>query len=104
MRKRNLHIIALLLILAFTQKLGLRVLLHNKYHAAIKLDNTGGTASYYQVQCDCIDEALMPFSKAADVLVPQPEKGYVALHVSFRISLSSAIKIYRSLRAPPSIA
>jgi hypothetical protein len=104
MRKRNLHIIALLLILAFTQKLGLRVLLHNKYHAAIKLDNTGSTASYYQVQCDCIDEALTPFYKAPDVLVPQPEKSYLVLQGTVRISLSSAIKIYRSLRAPPSIA
>jgi len=101
MRKHNLQIIALLLLLVFTQKLGLRVLLHNKFHSAVKSADSGSTASYYQVQCDCLDEALMPLAKAEPCLIPMPAEGYLETYTSYNLSLFSALKIYRSLRAPP---
>jgi hypothetical protein len=103
MRKCNLSIIALLLLLAFTQKLGLRLLLHNKYHSAAKQTNGDGTAAYYQVQCDCLDEALMPLSKAETVDLPAPLENHIILHSNYGTRLSSAVKIFHALRGPPEL-
>jgi hypothetical protein len=102
MRNGNLRIIALLLLLAFTQKLGLRVLLHNKYHAAAIHENTGHTtANNFQIQCDCLDEALAPLTRAEAVALNVPETPHTALQANYKAPVASVIKIFRSLRAPP---
>jgi len=101
MRRRRLQIIAFVLLLAFTQKLGLRVMLHNRYHAAAQQNTTGNAASYLKIQCDCLDEALAPLDNAILTELPALAQKPIPLHNNFSIHLSSTLKIYRSLRAPP---
>ena len=104
MRTCKIPIIATLLLLAFAHKLGVLVLVHNKFHASVQTGDSGNTAGYYQVKCDCLEEALAPLSKPECHTMPLPEKGNVAHTVTADISFFSAVKIYRSLRAPPTVA
>jgi hypothetical protein len=101
MRKRRLQIIAFVLLLAFIQKLGLRVVLHNRYHAAAQQNTTNNAVSYFQVQCDCLDEATLPLDNPVLAEISVPTSTPILLHCDYSVHLSSAIKIYRSLRAPP---
>jgi hypothetical protein len=101
MQKRRLQIIAFVLLLAFTQKLGLRVMLHNRLHAAAQQNNQNNSASYFQVQCDCLDEALVPLDNPILSELPAPVTELIPLHNNYSVHLLSAIKIFRSLRGPP---
>jgi hypothetical protein len=103
MHKSNLRIIAFLLLLAFVQRLGMQVLLHNKYHAPAVQNHSASAAGYYQVQCDCLDDALVPLSRAETVQLPQPAEGFAVSHGIYSVCLSSAVKIFSSLRGPPAL-
>ncbi len=101
MRTCKIPVIATLLLFAFTQKLGILVLMHNKFHAAAQINKKENSASYYQVKCECLDEALAPISKPDSFELPLPDKNHIERLVTTNISFPSALKIYRSLRAPP---
>lgn len=103
-RTCKIPLIALLLLLAFSQKLGVVVLMHSKFHTSAQPSNTGNTTGYYQIQCDCLDEALAPLAKPDGFVLALPEKRYFEPTTTPFISFPSPLKIYHSLRAPPAVA
>ena len=102
MRKFNLRITSVVLLLVLTQSMGLRLMLHNTFH-----QNTNSHASAksspvnLQMYCDCVDEALMPSIEANAVELVAPEKEFIALEKNYEVFLSSATRIFHSLRGPP---
>jgi len=104
MRTCKIPVIALLLLLAFAQKLGMLVIMHSKFHTSAQQNYTANTTGYYQIQCDCLDEALAPLAKPESFVLPLPAKSYVERTFTTSISYPSALKIFHSLRAPPTVA
>jgi hypothetical protein len=97
----KLRILAILLLLVFIQRPVVQVLLHNKHHSQGKQAIKGNGATCYQVRCDCLDEALVPLNYSECFELHAPSGNYNVLHTSYRVHLSFAAKLYRSLRAPP---
>ncbi len=102
MRKFNLRITAVFLLLVLSQNLGLRLVLHNKFHKAIAYAASSKTTNGdVQMHCDCLDEALMPLAEANTVELAVPEKELVIAEKTYLVFLTSTSKIFHSLRAPP---
>lgn len=99
MHKLRLHITAVFLLLVFTHSMGVRIMLHNKYHHIAVSHNNA--ASALQISCDCLDEALTPGNQPPAITIAVPEAAYTVLRQQYRVSLSSYQKIFHSLRAPP---
>jgi len=102
MRKLNIRLISFLLILAFSQKLGLRLWVHQVLHEAQagKSDSAPG-ANSFQVTCDCMDDALMPLAETGIYEVNPPVTTYRVVNPAFSLSFSSAVKLFCSLKGPP---
>ncbi len=105
MKRLKKKIAAVLLIIAFTQKLGLGLFIHAWFH-----ENTFGLTNdlknpgthLQQVRCTCIEDAMIPFAgSTASIIIHSPVKYFFNYCNSFRVSFSSAKKIYYSLRGPP---
>ncbi len=103
MRKFNLRITAVFLLLVFTQSMGLRLMLHNKFHQPQHHSFPTPSPQSVQIVCDCLDEALMPSMQAPAVEVTVPEKEYTVTRQEQKVLLPSFSKIFRSLRAPPAV-
>jgi len=106
MHKFNVRIIAVLLLLVFTQGMGLRLVLHNALHTGTVKQTTTTTstaATNIQLACDCLDEALTPALHEQPVELQVPEKAFAVITQQHRVFLPRFAKIFHSLRAPPAI-
>lgn len=104
MHKFNVRIIAVLLLLVFTQGMGLRLVLHNTFHTGtVKQAATAAstTATNIQIACDCLDEALTPLMHELPVEIQAPEKAFAVIEQQHQVLLPKFAKIFHSLRAPP---
>jgi hypothetical protein len=103
MRKLKVRIAAIFLLLVLLQGSGLRFIVHNTLHKqSINTALTDHAKGNVQMYCDCLDEALMPSTTTPAFELIVPQQRCVVLENDFRVSLTSAVKIFRSLRAPPS--
>lgn len=104
MSRFNLKIIAIVLQLAFTQKLGLGLYLHNWLHTGRSYqgqNTTGPSLDRFQINCTCIDDALMPLVPSTSFeLSPPIEYNYTFLSI-YHPHVSSSAKIFYALRGPP---
>ncbi len=102
MRKLNIRLISFLLILAFSQKLGLRLWIHQVLHEtqAGKQSSSPG-ANSFQITCDCMDDALMPLSETGIYHIDPPVTTHTVVNPAFSLSFSSAVKLFCSLKGPP---
>jgi hypothetical protein len=109
LQKLNARIISLLLILVFTQKLGLELWLHNLLHEtttihAIASGDKGKPAVAHQAfQCSCLEDALMPFTETAPFIAVPAPKQLIAVFFNSYSFLSAADREYSSLRGPPAV-
>jgi hypothetical protein len=98
-------ITAVLLIITFTQKLGLGLVLHAWLHEktfVLTSDTKNPVTHLQQVRCTCIEDAMIPFAATtASVIISTPVKYFFNYNNPFRVLYSSAQKIYHSLRGPP---
>lgn len=102
MHKTGLRITAIFLLLVLTQSMGVRLMLHNKFHQVTSRQSLPNTpAGNVQIACDCLDEALMPATQPGTVEIAAPEKEFTVSVQEHPIVLSSFQKIFHSLRAPP---
>ncbi|HTB25540.1 MAG TPA: hypothetical protein VK711_09215 [Puia sp.] len=99
-------ITAVLLIIAFTQKLGLGLFIHAWFHEnsfGLTNDPKNTGTHIQQVRCTCIEDAMIPYAGAkASIIISSPVKYFFNYCNPFRVLFSSAKKIYYSLRGPPS--
>ena len=82
MRRMNVRIIALALVLVFTQKLGLRLWMHHWLHETKAL-STSKDAHLDKPNCDCIDDFLMPLTNSDIIELPPPTKTKARSLLSF---------------------
>lgn len=94
--------VAAVLLLVFTQKVGLRLWMHDWFHET-KLAQKATTPAdaRFQVHCDCFDEAMMPLLGSPVITVPPPGFVYAPLTILGQSPIISAEKVYYSLKGPP---
>jgi hypothetical protein len=102
MRKLHTRILAFLLLLVFSQKLGLRLWIHDIFHEA-RINHSAGfpDSDKIQFKCDCIEDAMMPQMESAIIAVPDPLEKCIDLSETFDLQFSSTQKLYCSLKGPP---
>jgi hypothetical protein len=102
MRKLHTRILAILLLLVFSQKLGLRLWIHNTFHEVSTNHSPGFPDSdKIQFKCDCIEDAMMPLVESSIITVPVPIEKSLDLFETFYLQFSSAQKLFCSLKGPP---
>jgi hypothetical protein len=97
---------ALLLMLVFSQKMGMSLYLHNWLHAAKQHSATPTPFSGQEIQfaCGCIDHFSLPLTETA---VPELRVPVTMVHHSFAepvFSVQAVSRYFHSLRAPPVVA
>ena len=102
MFRRYPKTVAVLLLLVFTQKAGLRLWMHNWFHESktAQSQSTAGTENL-QLKCDCFDDAMMPLLESPQFVVPEPVRQFATLTVDRPSPIPDAIKVYYSLKGPP---
>lgn len=97
MHKLRGQLTAVFLLLVLTHSMGVRIMLHNRYHQVAANHN----AAAIQISCDCLDEALTPGTQPQAIALTAPATPFIIIEQQHRVALSSFQKIFHSLRAPP---
>jgi hypothetical protein len=107
MERLKKKITTVLLIIAFTQKLGFGLFVHVWFHEnafGLTNDPKNPVAHLQQVRCTCIEDAMIPYAgTAVSIIISSPVKYFYNYYNSFRVLFSSAKKFYYSLRGPPQL-
>lgn len=107
MQKINVRTVAFMLLLAFVQKLGLELWLHDwlhepqGVHLLVPRDRDKASLQQSPIQCHCLDDTLMPLIQSASFTYAAPHKQGSALPASGYVSVLSTLRIFSSLRGPP---
>ena len=105
MQSLKKKITAILLIIAFTQKLGLGLFVHTWFHEktfGLTYDPKNPVTQVQQVRCTCIEDAMIPFAgSTASIIISTPVKYFFNYNNPYRVLYSSENKVYHSLRGPP---
>ncbi len=102
MRRLHPKIIALILLLVFTQKMGLRLWMHHWVHES-RVQHAVGVpnAASVHLKCDCIDDAMMPMVGSSLIALDVPVQAVVVLPAAYLPPFSAAEKVFYSLKGPP---
>jgi hypothetical protein len=107
MQKINVRVVAFMLLLAFVQKLGLELWLHDwlhvpqGVHALAPGDRDKASLQQSPVQCHCLDDTLMPLIGSASFTYAALHKHWTSLQSSGHVCALSIFRIFSSLRGPP---
>ncbi|MCS3797438.1 hypothetical protein [Niastella sp. OAS944] len=93
----------LVLILVFSQKMGMSLYLHNWLHASPQHTSSSKPISSQEIQfaCGCINDFNLPFT---ETIVPELQVPVIIMHKPHTepvYSFPAVTKYFRSLRAPP---
>ena len=94
---------ALLLILVFSQKMGMSLYLHNWLHASKQHIPSSKPISSQEIQfaCGCINDFTLPFTETTVPDIPVPVTTIKQVHSSPVYVIPIVYKYFHSLRAPP---
>ena len=94
---------AFLLILAFSQKAGTGLLLHNLFHTTPENTKIPGQENGKQLSynCTCIDDFLTPFAEAEQPIYSQPVSGHSVIFIIDEETIPFYTSILSFLRGPP---
>jgi hypothetical protein len=106
-RRYNMKVIAFVLVLAFSQRLGLNLWMHRLYHEGPR-SHTVSKASIpglpgWEIRCDCFDDAFMPMDEAYVFELHAPRIGYLLLETAYIPGTAYAVVRFPSLRGPPGL-
>jgi hypothetical protein len=102
MRRLQPKIIAFILLLVFSQKLGLRLWMHAWVHEGRALHGTAvPNAAAVHLKCDCIDDAMMPLVASSVIALDVPIQEAVIMPTAYLPPFSTAEKLFFSLKGPP---
>lgn len=90
---------AILLLVLFSQKIGVGVYLHNWLHNSTAKESPA--AANTSLHCNCIDDFSTPLTTTDTEITIPALSVYNEQHFYFQRSFTSFQKIYHSLRAPP---
>ena len=93
----------LVLILVFSQKMGMSLYLHNWLHASQQHTSPSKPVSDQEIQfaCSCINDFNLPFT---ETIVPELQAPVIIVykpHTEPVYSFPAVTRYFRSLRAPP---
>lgn len=95
----------LVLILVFSQKMGMSLFLHNWLHASSQhtTSSSSNPLSEQEIQftCGCINDFNLPFTETIVPELPAPVITVHKPHSEPVYSFPAVTKYFRSLRAPP---
>jgi hypothetical protein len=97
----------LVLILVFSQKMGMSLYLHNWLHSSPQhTTSTSKPLSEQEIQfaCGCINDFNLPFTETTVPELPAPVITVHKPHSEPVYSFQTVTKYFRSLRAPPVMA
>jgi hypothetical protein len=97
-----MKVVAMVLLLAFCQRLGASLWVHHFYHenrANAAADKPG--MPYWETRCDCLDDAFMPLEVAQVFHLPLISPGYVTVAPAPFSTLLHRSQLHSSLRGPP---
>ncbi|MDH7460224.1 hypothetical protein QEG73_03005 [Chitinophagaceae bacterium 26-R-25] len=105
MRKSFIRFITVLMLLVFTQKMGLRLWLHNWYHTeqANEKKDPLSSSEDKSFKCDCIDDFLMPLDETPVFSLHVPTQEFTTIFSIYNPPFSSAERIFCSLKGPPMV-
>lgn len=96
---------AFLLILVFSQKAGAGLFLHNLFHSTASNTKTPEQENKkdrdFSYSCTCIDDFLMPFAEADEVVYDQPVLAHTTPSTFFEDNIPFHTSIFSCLRGPP---
>ena len=102
MRRLHPKIIALVLLLVFSQKMGLRLWMHHWIHESRYLQgSTVPNAASIHLKCDCMDDAMMPLLGSSLIALNVPVQKAIVLPAPYLPPFSAAEKLFYSLKGPP---
>ncbi len=102
MRRLHPKIIALVLLLVFTQKMGLRLWMHAWVHESrVPQSTTVPNAAALHLKCDCIDDAMMPLVASPMIALEVPMQEAVSMPAAYLPPFSDAGNLFFSLKGPP---
>jgi hypothetical protein len=102
MLRKYSRTVAMLLLLVFSQKAGLRMWMHNWLHESKVAHNRSAAGSEsLRLNCDCFDDAMMPLLESPLIIVPEPIRQFTTLTVNRHSPILSADKVFYSLKGPP---
>lgn len=99
-----LRITAFLLLLIFTQKIGIGLALHNFFHQPFAVDSSAkqdAQGKDFSYACTCADDFLAPFTVADEMEIPAPVVKFVVTGSTGLFAILPQNSIHSSLRGPP---
>jgi hypothetical protein len=96
-------IVALALILVFSQKMGMGLHLHNWLHAGDPHSAAAAPLSSEDLKnaCSCINDFTAPVTETTLLELPVPPTTFNSPVAAYTYTLPAVYKYYHSLRAPP---
>jgi hypothetical protein len=96
----------LLLILVFSQKMGMSLYLHNWLHAAKQHNSSSNPVSGQEIQfaCGCINDFNLPLTETTIPVLQVPVTTVNIPQAAPVFSIPTVFKYFHSLRAPPTVA
>ncbi|WP_188930837.1 hypothetical protein [Puia dinghuensis] len=102
MLRRYSKTIAVLLLLVFSQKAGLRLWMHHWLHASKTISSYATPGSdKIQLACDCFEDAMLPLQKTAIFTLTVPTQKATELGSAPQSPTPDTEAIYYSLKGPP---
>jgi hypothetical protein len=95
----------LVLILVFSQKMGMSLYLHNWLHVSPKHAESSKPVSSQEIQfaCGCINDFNLPLTETTVPAIQVPVTVLHQPHTAPVFTIPAVFKYYHSLRAPPVI-
>ena len=99
MLRRHSKTIAVLLLLVFSQKAGLRLWMHNWLHASKTI--AVPASEKFQLACDCLNEAMLPLEETTLFTLSIPIQKGTVLGTAAPSPAPDTEQLFFSLKGPP---
>ena len=103
MHRRHSKILAILLLLVFSQQAGLRLWMHHWFHEGAAPSKIAAASEKFKILCDCFDEAMLPLQETPIFALSIPLRPSTALATDRSFSIPARDRIYCSLKGPPAL-
>src|SRR6266540_3520773 len=97
-------ITAFILMLVFSQKMGMSLYLHNWLHTGRQSSATSTPVSNEEIKfaCSCISDFTLPVTETALIEIPEPQK--LVMNPVSSPAVPVVFKYFHSLRGPPVVS
>jgi hypothetical protein len=108
-RRLILQCASFLLLLVFSQKMGAGLFLHNLLHSQDEAQpfqspkQNDANSKSISFACNCIDDFLIPFQGAEEIILPQPLLTHIESPVYFDAGVVPGPSVTADLRGPPAL-